>query len=118
MMELIQATPDSLEDEVLRYVIHGWMKQAPAEQLCALPLEERTVLVETVTDLTEQELEAGQTNRAEWVARMLGRDEVTSSTRSVFVQTVKTKPEVGRKSGLGDRAFTTGRHSSGDTSGW
>ena len=116
--ETLTKVPDIYEDEVLRYVLHGWMHETPAKQLCELPSGARMDLVEAISGLAEQDLEEGQAKRAEWVTHILGREDVEPGVRSVFVHTVKTRPEVNRRQGLSTRAFTSGRHSSGDTSGW
>lgn len=116
MSELIQNNNSATgEDALIGFVTDGLMSRDSARMLSSLPLNDRLEITTSLSALVEQGVDEGQERRANWVTRMLQRDEITEGARTVFIQTAAARPEIGFKSGLGDRAYTHGRHSSPDT---
>lgn len=105
-------------EAALNYIADGWISEPTAKELANSAIERRQVLAAEIIALAETGLDEGELNRAQWMAGILCREELTQTAKTVFVETTSLKTYSGRKAGLGDRAFTSGRHSSGYTSGW
>lgn len=107
-----------MAEAALGYIIGGWIAECVAKELADAPIEVRRAIASDLQALSETDLEPGEQNRAQWTARLLCREELTQGAKTIFIETASLPKVTGRKGGLGERAFTSGRHSSGDTSGW
>lgn len=110
-------------DHLLNFVINGWMPGKTAEELIGLPYEERQTLSTQIIEVTDGgagngDILESQQKRASWAAGILGRETLSETAQTVFVETAAVRPVSGIKLGLGERFGTPGRHSSSDTTDW
>ena len=100
-------------DVLVQYAEHGVMDREIAEHITKQPLDVRLSFVEQSEQLLDV-LSDDEKNRLEWLVKSLSKETVN---RVVVIETVSSVPVVVPKYGLGERAFTSGRHSSSDTFG-
>lgn len=122
----LQSTPEAASvcpvdyhvDQLLGFVIDGWLTEQAAKELTKLPHIDRASLSANILGVSESDTSSGEQQRAEWAAGILARETLSQTARTVFVETASLRPQRERKQGLGSRAWTDGRHSSPETSAW
>jgi hypothetical protein len=105
-------------EQLLNFVIDGWIEEETARELTKLPYEIRGQLSSQVREVSDTDSACGDQQRAQWATGILGREMLSQAAKTVFIETASLRPERGHKQGLGGRVWTCGRHSSPDTYDW
>jgi hypothetical protein len=98
------------------YVTDGYLSPELAHSLARRDLDERQNIASQLAELGEAQLTEGESTRLEWLSGQLTHEIID---KTVFVETVSSKPVRQHRAGLGFRSLpgtggsTNGRHSSG-----
>ncbi|MEO8863347.1 MAG: hypothetical protein ABI354_03430 [Candidatus Saccharimonadales bacterium] len=109
---------DQLTEHVLGYMIDGWIEREKAQSLISLSYDERVIVTGQIESLADTGVSGGEAQRAKWAVNILGREVLSETARTVFIETASLSPRIEIKEGLGPRFGCYGRHSSPFTTGW